>query len=286
MSYQSWNFLSNNHWFQVCRHLRRKVESTSYHWIGILGLGWRGGYMVQVGFRSVVSYHQDRWSVSYLRCFWTGLWISSISPFLRGACCSRVVQRILNMMFLGVLLQLHWTTCSQLPENFSNQTWESTMIHDFSKRTSSEVLYLTFLPPKNIPKTHPKIENCLCFFGVRLPEKHPHIHFKPEKKTEKTVSFWRFCWPPVDSNPRERPRAKMLGQGPDVKALQHNEGWNCWKWNLPKLLNKNRWFCFTFYLPYKWNVVSKYVPFCGYFSKINIFCSSGNLTDLFVGHQI
>lgn len=117
-------------------------------------------------------------------------------------------------------------------------------------KTSSEVLYLTFQnPQKNIPKTHLKFS-----FGWSLPEKHPHIHFKPEKKRrpwESTLPTpginltnpgnqpyqpanqpyqpwetrffgWLFCWPPVDSNPRERPRAKMRGQGPDgTKALSN-----------------------------------------------------------------
>ena len=247
------------------RHLRRKVESTSYHWIWILrGLGRRGGYMAFWG--SEVLFPPIKISEVFLiRDASSELWLDFISPFLRGSCCSRVLKHILNMMFLGcgysaTPLDDHVHSLRSQPASLTllttarKQLQSNMGIKDdwwlLPKKPLQKFYTLHSKPPQK--KTHPKNspqkqKNLKVFFGWSLPEKHPHIHFKPEKKPEtlginltnpknqpyqpanhpyqpwETRFFgWLFCWPPVDSNPRERPRAKMLGQGPDgTKALSN-----------------------------------------------------------------
>ena len=112
----------------------------------------------------------------------------------------------------------------------------------------------------------------------------------------KPVFFgWLFCWPPVDSNPRERPRAKMLGQGPDgTKALSNKTKggpvdlleMEPSKFPLKKIKEYQRC-CFTFYFYLVHDMVFQNMfHFVEIFQKSICLCSSGNLSDVFVGHRI
>ena len=266
------------------------------------------------------------------------LWIDFISPFLRGRCCSRVVKHILNMMFLGCgysATQLddmftafvpHCVTdtshnCQKTSQiKHGNQRW---LMTSPKVKTSSEVLYLTFQnPQKNIPKTHLKFS-----FGWSLPEKHPHIHFKPEKKTEtlginltnpgnQPYQPWESTLPTCEStlptlgNPLFwvafllatcGQQSKRAAKGKDARprtwwnqsAKQQNEGWTgrpvgngTFQISFKKIKEHQRC-CFTFYFYLVRDMLFQNMfHFAEIFQKSICLCSSGNLSDVFVGHRI
>ena len=134
----------------------------------------------------------------------------------------------------------HWVThtshnCQKISTiNHGNQRSSMTSLKNLFRSS------ISYIPsPKNIPQTHtpPHKKTHPAFFGESS-QNNTYIRFKSEKKTPEKAGMPQ----PVDSNPRERPKAKMLGQGPEnCQSLASNEGWGvffsfCTPPNLPKIV--------------------------------------------------